>query len=203
MGGSPLNHRQESPFQKLFGPYGPWSRGNAKAVINQQMNVSLDKIAFLPFGLVVDQWRWDVFAGKVQPADYNGRWWQLRTKYQGIVPPIERTAADFDPGAKYHVPANVPYTRYFLSTLLQFQFHRALCKKAGQTGPLNTCSIHGSKEAGEALRAMLALGASRPWPEALEAMTGEKQMDAGAMLEYFAPLNAWLEVQNKGQTCGW
>ncbi len=119
------------------------------------------------------------------------------------MPPVARTEADFDPGAKYHVPANVPYTRYFLSTLLQFQFHRALCKKAGQSGPLHECSIFGSKVAGESLRAMLALGASKPWPEALEAMTGERQMDAGAMLEYFAPLATWLKEQNQGQTCGW
>jgi peptidyl-dipeptidase A len=176
---------------------------NDKAVINKQMDVALDKIAFLPWGLLVDQWRWDVFAGKVKPEDYNSHWWALRLRYQGIVPPVERTAADFDPGAKYHVPANVPYTRYFLSTVLQFQFHRALCQKAGQTGPLHLCSIHGSKEAGEALQAMLALGASKPWPVALEAMTGERQMDAGALLEYFAPLRTWLEEQNKGQTCGW
>ncbi len=176
---------------------------NDKAVINQQMNIALDKIAFMPFGLLIDQWRWDVFAGKVTPEQYNQHWWDLRLKYQGVAPPEPRAAAEFDPGAKYHVPANVPYTRYFLALVLQFQMHRALCKKAGHTGPLNECSIFKSKEAGEALRAMLALGASKPWPDALEAMTGERTMDAGAMLEYFAPLTAWLAEQNKGQTCGW
>jgi peptidyl-dipeptidase A len=174
-----------------------------QAVIDYQLFVALDKVAFLPWGLLVDRWRWDVFAGKVGPDQYNQHWWDLRLKYQGVAPPVPRAAEDFDPGAKYHVPGNTAYTRYFLSYILQFQFHRALCKKAGHQGPLHECSIYGSKEAGEAFKAMLAMGASKPWPDALEAMTGERQMDASAMLEYFAPLMAWLEEQNKGQQCGW
>jgi peptidyl-dipeptidase A len=176
---------------------------NDKATINQQLKTALEKIAFLPFGLVVDRWRWDVFSGKVKPDQYNQHWWDLRKQYQGIAPAVARAATDFDPGAKYHVPANVPYTRYFLAAILQFQFHRALCKTAGFTGPLHECSIYGSKDAGAALQAMLAMGASRPWPEALKAMTGESQMDASAILEYFAPLAAWLAEKNKGQSCGW
>jgi peptidyl-dipeptidase A len=160
-------------------------------------------VAFLPFARSLDQWRWDVFAGKIKPSDYNKAWWDLRQTYQGIVPPVARTEKDFDPGAKYHIPANTPYLRYFLARILQFQFHRALCRAAGWQGPLNECSIYGNKAAGEKLRAMLALGASKPWPEALEALTGERQMDAGALLEYYAPLQAWLKEQNKGQTCGW
>ncbi len=175
---------------------------NQKATINQQMIVALQKISFLPFGLMVDRWRWDVFAGNVKPEQYNKHWWELRQRYQGVAAPVAREAA-FDPGAKYHIPANVPYTRYFLSTILQFQFYRALCKKAGHQGPLYECSFFGNKEAGEALRAMLAMGASKPWPEALEALTGEKQMDANALIEYFAPLQGWLAEQNQGQSCGW
>jgi peptidyl-dipeptidase A len=163
----------------------------------------LEKIAFLPFGLVVDRWRWDVFGGKVKPEQYNEHWWKLRKQYQGIAPTVARAATDFDPGAKYHVPANVPYTRYFLAAILQFQFHQALCKKAGFTGPLHECSIFGNKAAGETLKAMLAMGASKPWPEALKAVTGGEKMDASAILEYFAPLKGWLEEQNKGQSCGW
>jgi peptidyl-dipeptidase A len=174
-----------------------------KGLINVQMKDALEKIAFLPFGLLVDKWRWDVFAGKIKPADYNTAWWELRRKYQGIAPPVPRTEEDFDPGAKYHIPANVPYTRYFLARLLQFQFHRALCKAAGHTGPLHTCSIYGNKEAGKRLQAMLALGASKPWPDALEAMTGERKIDPSAMIEYFAPLSAWLEKKNQGAACGW
>lgn len=174
-----------------------------KGIINVQMKFALEKIAFLPFGLLLDKWRWDVFAGKTKPADYNKTWWDLRHRLQGIDPPAPRSEDDFDPGAKYHVPANVPYTRYFLARLLQFQFHRALCKAAGHNGPLHTCSIYGSKEAGKALGAMMALGASKPWPEALATLTGERQIDAGAMLEYFAPLTAWLKERNAGQTCGW
>jgi peptidyl-dipeptidase A len=176
---------------------------NDKVTINVQMHKALEKIAFLPFGLVVDKWRWDVFSGKVKPADYNAHWWNLRKQYQGIVPPVERTATDFDPGAKYHVPANVPYMRYFLAAVLQFQFHRALCKKAGHTGPLHECSIYNNKEAGASFWKMLQLGSSKPWQDALFELTGQREMDATAILEFFAPLQGWLEQQNKGQTCGW
>jgi peptidyl-dipeptidase A len=176
---------------------------NQKALINEQLKQALAKVAFLPFGKVIDQWRWDVFAGKVPPARYNTAWWEMRRKYQGIAPAVPRTEADFDPGAKYHVPGNTPYTRYFLARVLQFQFHRALCRAAGQSGPLHACSIAGSAEAGRRLQAMLAMGASKPWPEALAALTGEKRMDGGALLEYFAPLSAWLKEQNKGRRCGW
>jgi peptidyl-dipeptidase A len=165
--------------------------------------MALSKVAFLPFGKLIDQWRWDVFSGKTKPDGYNAAWWALRQKYQGIAPPAPRTESDFDPGAKFHVPANTPYTRYFLSTIYQFQFHRALCKAAGHTGPLTSCSIHGSKAAGEKLRAMLAMGASRPWPEALAALSGETQGDANALIEYFQPLHDWLKEQNQGKTCGW
>ena len=164
---------------------------------------SLDKVAFLPFGLLVDQWRWKVFSGEIKTADYNKTWWELRRKYQGIVPPVARSEADFDPGAKYHVADNVPYSRYFLATILQFQFHRALCKEAGYTGPLHRCSIYGNKAAGAKLAKMLTMGESRPWPDALEALTGQRQMDATAMLDYFAPLKKWLDEQNAGHHVGW
>jgi peptidyl-dipeptidase A len=164
---------------------------------------ALDKVAFLPFGLLVDQWRWRVFAGEVKPADYNRAWWELRTRYQGVAAPVARDADAFDPGAKYHIPGNVPYTRYFLAYVLEFQFYRALCRAAGFTGPLHECSFYGSREAGRRFDAMLRLGASRPWPEALEQLTGERTMDAGALLEYFAPLKAWLDRQNAGAPVGW
>ena len=164
---------------------------------------ALDKIAFLPFGLLVDQWRWKVFAGEITPDRYNEVWWQLREQYQGIRPPEARSADSFDPGAKYHVPANTPYTRYFLAHILQFQFHRALCEAAGVEGPLYRCSIFDSEEAGRRLRTMLELGASRPWPEALETIAGTREMDATAILDYFAPLAVWLDEQNQGRACGW
>jgi peptidyl-dipeptidase A len=176
---------------------------NEKNLINLQMKDALEKVAFLPFGKLIDQWRWDVFSGKTSPGNYNAAWWELRRKYQGIAAPVSRTEQDFDPGAKYHIPANVPYTRYFLARILQFQFHKALCHASGHQGPLHECSIYGNKEAGNRLRAMLALGASKPWPEALQAVTGQREMDATAMLDYFAPLRTWLKEQNKGQKCGW
>jgi peptidyl-dipeptidase A len=163
------------------------------------LNRALDKVAFLPFGYLVDQWRWKVFSGEVKPDGYNKAWWDLREKYQGIAPPVPRTEQDFDPGAKYHVPANTPYARYFLAAILQFQFHRALCREAGFNGPLYQCSIYGNKKAGEKLKAMLAMGTSQPWPAELKAMTGEDKMDATAIIDYFAPLKTWLDEQNKQQ----
>jgi len=164
---------------------------------------ALDKVAFLPFGLLIDQWRWQVFSGEISPEEYNQGWWDLRERYQGIAPPVARSEADFDPGAKYHIPGNTPYTRYFLAHILQFQFHRALCEAAGYEGPLNRCTIYGSVEAGQRLNEMLEMGQSRPWPEALEAIAGSPQMDATAILDYFAPLQTWLDEQNEGRQCGW
>ena len=167
------------------------------------MNKALEKIAFLPFGLLIDQWRWKVFAGEISPAEYNKAWWDLKLKYQGVAPPSPRGEDFFDPGAKYHVPDNTPYTRYFLADILQFQFHRGLAKTAGCTLPLNRCSIYENKAAGASLNKMLSMGASRPWPEALEALTGQKQMDATAILDYFAPLSKWLDQQLEGKPVGW
>ncbi len=164
---------------------------------------ALDKVAFLPFGLLIDQWRWKVFSGEITPANYNQAWWELRLKYQGVAPPVARSEADFDPGAKYHVAGNVPYMRYFLARILQFQFYRAMCKEAGYTGPLHRCTFYNSKAAGEKLNKMLAMGQSRPWPDALEALTGQREMDASAILDYFAPLQKWLDEKNKGQKTGW
>jgi peptidyl-dipeptidase A len=170
---------------------------SATGDIDYLLQKALDKVAFLPFGLVVDKWRWEVFSGKVKPEEYTKKWWELRKQYQGIAPPGERTEADFDAGAKYHVAGNVPYMRYFLASIYQFQFQRGLCKEIGYSGPLHRCSIYGNKKAGEKLNQMLSLGASKPWPEALETLTGETQMDATALAEYFAPLKKWLDEQNE------
>jgi len=167
------------------------------------LHKALEKIAFLPFGLLIDQWRWKVFSGEIKPEDYNKAWWDLRLKYQGVAPVTPRGEDFFDPGAKYHVPGNVPYTRYFLADILQFQFHRALAQTAGCTSVLNRCSIYQSAEAGKKLNDMLSMGLSKPWPEALEKIAGSKQMDATAILDYFKPLDAWLDEQIKGQRVGW
>lgn len=164
---------------------------------------AMDKVAFLPFSVIVDKWRWGVFAGDIKPADYNTAWTKLRTQYQGIVPPVTRDVSAFDAGAKYHVPGNTPYTRYFLARILQFQFYKAACDAAGWKGPLHRCSFYGNKEVGKRLNAMLEMGASKPWPDALEAFTGSREMSGKAMLEYFAPLMKWLKTQNKGAKKGW
>jgi peptidyl-dipeptidase A len=164
---------------------------------------AMDKVAFLPFGLLVDKWRWGVFNGSIAPADYNKGWTDLRRQYQGIVPPVERGADRFDPGAKYHIPGNTPYTRYFLARILQFQFYKAACDAAGWKGPLHRCSFYGNKDVGAKLNAMLEMGASKPWPDALQAFTGSREMSGKAMIEYFKPLMDWLKKQNKGAKKGW
>ncbi|HEY0876611.1 MAG TPA: M2 family metallopeptidase [Vicinamibacterales bacterium] len=176
---------------------------DASADTGLLLRAALERLAFLPFGLLVDQWRWGVFSGEIAPLEYNRAWWNLKLKYQGVAPSSPRGEAFFDPGAKYHVPANTPYTRYFLAQILQFQFHRALAKASGCTTPLHRCSIYDNKEAGKRLQAMMEMGASHPWPDALEALTGQREMDASAMAEYFAPLKTWLDEQNKGKKVGW
>jgi len=164
---------------------------------------AMDKVAFLPFGLMVDKWRWGVFDGSTPPANYNTSWVALKQQYQGIAPPVARSEADFDPGAKFHIPGNTPYARYFLARLLQFQFYKAACDMSGWKGPLHRCSFYGNKQVGARLNAMLAMGASKPWPDALEVFTGTREISGKPMLEYFAPLSAWLAKQNAGKQCGW
>ena len=164
---------------------------------------AMDKVAFLPFGLLIDKWRWGVFSGEITPANYNAAWVDLKREYQGITPPVGRSEADFDPGAKFHIPGNTPYARYFLARILQFQFYKAACDMSGWKGPLHRCSFYGNKEVGQRLNQMLAMGMSRPWPDALQAFTGSREMSAKPMLEYFAPLQRWLEEQNRGKQCDW
>lgn len=175
----------------------------AEADLSLLLRQALDKVAFLPFGLLVDKWRWQVFSGEVTPENYNAAWWALRREYQGIDAPDVRPGDAFDPGAKFHIPGNTPYMRYFLAHIFQFQFHRAACEMAGWQGPLHRCSIYGNKEVGAKFDEMLKMGASKPWPEALEAFTGKREADATAILAYFAPLKAWLDEQNKDRSCGW
>ncbi|VAV88076.1 Peptidyl-dipeptidase A precursor [hydrothermal vent metagenome] len=168
------------------------------------LNKALDKIAFLPFAYMMDNWRWQVFSGDITPEDYNKGWWELRTKYQGITPPGGPRPADaFDPGSKYHIPGNTPYLRYFLSYVVQFQFHQAACKMSGWEGPLHRCSIYGSDVVGEKFQTMLEMGQSQPWPDALEAFTGSREMDGSAIVAYFEPLMDYLKQENKGSDCGW
>ena len=176
-----------------------------EADIPLQLRTALDKVAFLPFGLLIDKWRWEVFSGQVKPADYNKAWWALREQYQGVAPPVARTEADFDPGAKYHIPGNVPYARYFLARIYQFQFYKAMCEASGYKGPLNRCTFYGSKAAGDRLNTMLEAGQSQPWQQTLKTMTGEDHLDAGPMLEYFQPLYLWLKQQNEANKSkpGW
>jgi peptidyl-dipeptidase A len=164
---------------------------------------AMDKVAFLPFGLLIDKWRWGVFSGQIKDSGYQRSWDALRLQYQGVVPPTARDETRFDPGAKYHIPAAVPYTRYFLARILQFQFYKAACEQSGWTGPLHRCSFFDNKEVGKKFNAMLEMGASKPWPDALEAFTGEREISGKAMIAYFEPLLAWLKEQNAGKSCGW
>ncbi|WP_454831664.1 M2 family metallopeptidase [Pseudoxanthomonas wuyuanensis] len=189
-------------YLKSIGLVGEQQQSN-EALINAQMRMALAKVSFMPFGLMIDRWRWGVFDGSIQPDRYNQAWWELKAKYQGVAPASARGEDFFDPGAKYHVPGNTPYTRYFLSHVLQFQFYKGLCDAAGYKGPLYDCSFYGNKVAGQKFWAMLEKGASQPWQATLKELTGGETMDASAVLEYFAPLQDWLKQQNEGQTCGW
>ena len=177
--------------------------GDNEALINSQMRMALAKVSFLPFGLMIDRWRWGVFDGSIKPDQYNKAWWDLKAKYQGVAPATPRGEEFFDPGAKYHVPGNTPYTRYFLSHVLQFQFYKALCDASGYKGPLYDCSFYGNPAAGQKFQAMLAKGASQPWQKTMRELTGGEKMDASAVLEYFGPLQKWLTEQNAGKQCGW
>ncbi len=176
---------------------------DASADINLLMQQALDKVAFLPFGIMIDKWRWNVFNGEYTPSEYNTGWWELREHYQGVRPPSERPGDAFDPGAKFHIPGNTPYMRYFLAHILQFQFHKAACDIAENTGPLHRCSVYGNKEVGKRFDDMMRMGSSKPWPEALNAFTGTHNMDGSAIIEYFAPLHTYLKEQNKDRNCGW
>jgi peptidyl-dipeptidase A len=189
-------------YLQSIGLVGAQQQGN-DALINSQMRMALAKVAFLPFGLMIDRWRWGVFDGSITEANYNQAWWDLKARYQGVAPVSARGEEFFDPGAKYHVPGNTPYTRYFLSHVLQFQFYKALCDAAGYQGPLYQCSFYGNKAAGDKFWAMLSKGNSQPWQQTMKELTGGEQMDASAVLEYFAPLQQWLVQQNEGKTCGW
>ncbi|WP_425511241.1 M2 family metallopeptidase [Pseudomarimonas salicorniae] len=173
-----------------------------QATINEQMRMALAKVAFMPFGLMIDRWRWGVFDGSIAPENYNKAWWELKAQYQGVAPSSPRGEDFFDPGAKYHVPGNTPYTRYFLSHVLQFQFYKALCDASGHEGPLHTCNFAGNKEAGAKFWAMLQKGQSQPWQQTMKELTGTETMDASAVLEYFGPLQGWLNEQNQGKSCG-
>ncbi|HJU40961.1 MAG TPA: M2 family metallopeptidase [Tahibacter sp.] len=179
------------------------SKPSKEAMLNAQMKQALEKVAFLPFGKLIDEWRWGVFDGSIKPADYNAAWWTLKRKYQGVAPVVARDEADFDPGAKYHVPGNTPYMRYFLAHILQFQFQRSLCEAAGFKGPLHECSVYGNKAAGAKYWAMLQKGSSQTWQATLSELTGKGEMDASAILDYFAPLYGYLKEQNRGKDCGW
>ncbi|UHQ24629.1 M2 family metallopeptidase [Lysobacter sp. 5GHs7-4] len=189
-------------YLQSIGLVGDQQQSN-EALINAQMRMALAKVSFLPFGLMIDRWRWGVFDGSIKPADYNKAWWELKAKYQGVAPATARGEEFFDAGAKYHVPGNTPYTRYFLSHVLQFQFYKALCDASSYKGPLYECSFYGNKEAGAKFQAMLSKGQSQPWQKTLKELTGGEKMDASAVLEYFAPLQTWLKQQNEGKTCGW
>jgi peptidyl-dipeptidase A len=189
-------------YLQSIGLVGPQTPSN-ESVINAQMRMALAKVSFLPFGLMIDRWRWGVFDGTIKPENYNKAWWELKAKYQGVAPVAARGEDFFDAGAKYHVPGNTPYTRYFLAHIYQFQFHRAACQQAGWKGPLHRCSVYGQKAVGEKFNRMMELGQSQPWPQTLAVFSGETRTDASAVADYFKPLNTWLVQQNKGEKCGW
>ncbi|XP_065156187.1 angiotensin-converting enzyme-like [Atheta coriaria] len=170
--------------------------------INYLYQMALDKIAFLPFAYAMDKWRYSIFKGEINKDQYNCEWWRIREEYTGIKPPVLRSEMDFDPGAKYHVPANIPYLRYFVSTILQFQIYRSLCQAAGQydpadlSRPLHKCDIYRSRDAGRILSNLMEKGSSLPWADTLYQATGETRISGAALREYFRPLEDWLRNEN-------
>ena len=171
--------------------------------ISLLMQQALQGVVSVPWTLMLDKWRAGVFSGETSESQLNDSWWELREYYQGIGAPRERGADAFDPGAKYHIPGNTPYTRYYLAQILQYQFHESLCNQMGFEGPLHECSIYDNELAGKKLRAMLSLGQSQEWQVALEALTGTRSLSGKSMLNYYKPLKDWLDVQNTDRTCGW
>ncbi|GAU88090.1 hypothetical protein RvY_00850-2 [Ramazzottius varieornatus] len=182
-----------------------YNSNDKDAEINFMFSTALEKIAFLPFGLVMDMYRYDVFNGKIKTTELNAQWWKYVNKYQGICSPVGRSEDDFDPGAKYHTAADVPYMRYFVSFVIQFQFHEALCNAAGHKGELHTCDIDSSKAAGKLMADALSLGSSEPWQVAMKKLTGQEKMDAGPLMKFFKPLQDWLRKENdrRKQKAGW
>jgi len=185
--------------------------GDEETNINILFDMALERIAFLPFGYLVDKFRWDVYSGRTSLDNMNCHWWKLRHEIQGLAPPGPRDNSQFDAGAKYHVAGDVGYVRYFTAFIYEFQFYRALCLESGDyvpgdpKKPLHRCNFYGNTAAGDKLRAMLQMGASRPWMEAMEKMTGQRAMSTKAIREYFGPLETWLQQENRraGVEVGW
>lgn len=167
------------------------------------MKQALEGVVVVPWALMLDKWRADIFKGETSFDELNDSWWKLRNSYQGIAPPSKRKTDSFDPGAKYHIPANTPYTRYYLARIMQYQFHEALCQSAGFEGPLHECSIYGNKEAGNKIISTMALGKSVPWQEAFKEITGTEKLSGESIMNYYKPLKKWLDEQNKERLCGW
>ena len=167
------------------------------------MKQALEGVVVVPWALMLDKWRSGVFNGEIDESNLNSSWWNLREYYQGISTSGERSEEYFDPGAKYHIPGNTPYTRYYLARIMQYQFHEALCKEMGFEGPLHECSIYGNKVAGEKIISTMALGESQPWQDTFENLTGSRKLSGKSILNYYAPLKDWLDDQNKDRTCGW
>ena len=192
---------------EYYNKIGLISEAEAKAAtsdpISLLMQQALQGVVSVPWTLMLDKWRAGVFSGEISESQLNDSWWELREYYQGIGAPRERGENAFDPGAKYHIPGNTPYTRYYLAQILQYQFHESLCNQMGFEGPLHECSIYDNELAGKKLRAMLSLGQSQEWQVALEALTGTRSLSGKSMLNYYKPLKDWLDVQNTDRTCGW
>ena len=167
------------------------------------MKQALDGVVVVPWALMLDKWRSGVFNGEIDETNLNSSWWKLREYYQGINTSTERSEDYFDPGAKYHIPGNTPYTRYYLARIMQYQFHEALCNEIEFDGLLHECSIYGSEKAGDKIISTMAMGESLPWQDAFENLTGSRKLSGKSILNYYAPLKDWLDEQNENRTCGW
>jgi len=151
---------------------------------------------------VMSRWEEDLYEKDLSAGEYNARWWRYKKENQGIEPPSPRGEEYCDPASKTHInddPAQ--YYDYAIATVLKYQLHDHIARKILKQDP-RSANYYGSKEVGDFLKSILKQGATRPWREVLREATGE-DLSTKALLEYFRPLQEWLEKENAGRKIGW
>lgn len=166
----------------------------------QLLREALNYIVFMPWSAgVMTRFEHELYARNLPADQWNARWWELARRYQGIVPPTARGEQFADGLTKTHINDDPgQYYDYALSFALLFQMHNHIAKNILNQDPRNT-NYYGNTGVGDFLRTLMAPGASRPWRDVLRETTGQ-ELNANAMMEYFAPLYGWLQEQNRGRT---
>jgi peptidyl-dipeptidase A len=149
-------------------------------------------------------WERDFYSANLPPEEIQSRWWKYVAEFQGVEPPSNRNGMNdhCDACSKTHIndlPAQ--YYNYALSTVIKYQMHDHICKKILKQDP-HSCNYYGHKEVGDFLKSIMKQGALRPWRDVLKEATGEP-LSTRALVEYFKPLDPWLDQELKGQAVGW